>query len=54
MITANHFYNPLVDGLRTMTTSILTEQIGLRQLAKDTFSARWHKDWTVGPSESLI
>lgn len=35
-----------------MTTSILEEQIGLRQLASDTFAARWHKDWTVGSSKS--
>lgn len=35
-----------------MSTSILEEQIGLRQLASDTFAARWHKDWTVGSSKS--
>lgn len=35
-----------------MTTSILEKQIGLRQLASDTFTANWHSDWAVGPSES--
>lgn len=41
----------LYSNLHIMTTSILEEQIGLQQLARDTFTARWHKDWTVGPSE---
>lgn len=35
-----------------MTNSILEKQIGLRQLASDTFAAHWHEDWAVGPSES--
>lgn len=34
-----------------MTTSILENQIGLRQLASDTFAARCHSDWAVGPGE---
>lgn len=37
-----------------MTSSILEQQINLRQLTSDTFAAGWHPDWAIGPSKSFI
>lgn len=34
--------------------STLKKQIGLQQIAPDTYTVGWHVDWTLGSSTSTI